>query len=203
MSTPYLCLQRRSYVLEIVAVAHVVVVADVHYDMPDTAFNESESVQLVDFPSYRIDMNGNIRRNNGEAPAVHLCGKTKQGAPKYQAVSLDGQRCVNVHRLVAETFIPNEEGHQIIDHIDRDVFNNHISNLRWCSSSESNCNRTSKNRVSGLPRGVYAYGDGTYYVRIMVNKRIVYGGRSFRDVAEAGRLAIALRQQHHGVFVCL
>ena len=43
------------------------------------------------------------------------------------------QKKVNGHRLVAETWIPNPEGYDTVDHIDRDKSNNHVSNLRWCT----------------------------------------------------------------------
>jgi hypothetical protein len=46
-----------------------------------------------------------------------------------------------VHRLVAETFIPNTENKPTVDHIDRDATNNHVSNLRWATHSEQNYNR--------------------------------------------------------------
>lgn len=44
-----------------------------------------------------------------------------------------------VHRLVAETFIPNPNNLPCIDHIDRNYFNNSADNLRWCTQKE-NCN---------------------------------------------------------------
>lgn len=40
-----------------------------------------------------------------------------------------------VHRLVAETFIPNPDKFPIINHKDGNKLNNHISNLEWCNQS--------------------------------------------------------------------
>nr|DAG98228.1 MAG TPA: homing endonuclease [Crassvirales sp.] len=45
-----------------------------------------------------------------------------------------------VHRLVAETFIPNPDNLPQIDHIDANRFNNTVINLKWCTASENNCN---------------------------------------------------------------
>ena len=43
----------------------------------------------------------------------------------------------SIHRLVAETFIPNPDNLPIVMHIDNDPFNNHISNLRWGTQEEN------------------------------------------------------------------
>lgn len=38
-----------------------------------------------------------------------------------------------LHRVVAETFIPNPENYSEIDHIDTDTSNNSVTNLKWCT----------------------------------------------------------------------
>lgn len=42
-----------------------------------------------------------------------------------------------VHRLVAETFIPNPLNKPFINHIDNDPHNNHVDNLEWCTQQEN------------------------------------------------------------------
>lgn len=37
---------------------------------------------------------------------------------------------VSVHRLVAETFLENPNHYTDVDHIDKNTYNNHVSNLR-------------------------------------------------------------------------
>lgn len=42
---------------------------------------------------------------------------------------------VGVHRLVAETFIPNPDNLGYVNHKDENPLNNQVDNLEWCSNS--------------------------------------------------------------------
>ena len=57
---------------------------------------------------------------------VHLCNKF-----------------LRKHRLIAKQFIPNPDNLPYVDHINRDKTDNHIENLRWCTSSENQFNKSS------------------------------------------------------------
>ncbi len=57
-----------------------------------------------------------------------------------------------VHRLVAETFIPNPDNLLVVNHLDENKQNNHISNLAWVSHSENvNYSKHHRNPKKLLP----------------------------------------------------
>lgn len=79
--------------------------------------------------------------------------KLKDGYHKV-FISIQGDKVnLKIHRLVAETWVPNPEGHDIVDHIDRDKDNNSADNLRWVSRSESNTNRRTVRSVECIDTG--------------------------------------------------
>ena len=86
------------------------------------------------FEDYEVSTKGNVRSLNymktGKTKNIKF-HKDKQG---YLFVELWKDKKLyicKVHRLVAFAFIPNPNNYDTVDHIDRNVKNNCVENLRW------------------------------------------------------------------------
>lgn len=80
------------------------------------------------------------------------------GSPNRQGycqVRINGS-LYKVHRLIAETFIPNPENKQEIDHTNRNPQDNRVENLRWATRQE-NCRNTYRHDKCGRELGVHLY----------------------------------------------
>jgi len=97
---------------------------------------------------YTIDTLGNVRSKC--RTIINKNGKPQQYPGKllkfdynqygHKRVTLSKNHKVNryqVHRLVAEAFLPNPLDKPCINHLDNDPGNNNIANIEWCTHSEN------------------------------------------------------------------
>ena len=62
-----------------------------------------------------------------------------RGGYAYITLHHNGESKVcKIHRLVAETYIPNPDKKPCVNHIDGNVLNNSVENLEWCTTKENN-----------------------------------------------------------------
>jgi len=74
----------------------------------------------------------------------HMAGRFRRlsaNSSGYKVISLhkDSVKTQHlIHRLVAQTFIPNLEEKPCVNHLDKDRLNNAVKNLEWCTYLENN-----------------------------------------------------------------
>lgn len=103
--------------------------------------------EIESFPGYWIYENGQIWSNSKKD--FKKLTITPNGYLKVCLYKNNNQYNFLVHRLVAETFIPNPENKPCINHIDLDKTNNNVNNLEWVTYKENN-NHADHNRKMGL-----------------------------------------------------
>jgi hypothetical protein len=152
---------------------------------------------IKDFPNYSISNLGNIA--NIKTGRI-LKPSISNG---YNVVLLRlNNRSIgkSVHRLIAETFIPNPLNKPFVDHIDNCRTNNDISNLRWCTQTENNHNQSlSIKNTSGIKGVSFHKRDQLYRARICFNNIEIHIG-SFDTLEEAQEARIKKANELFGEF---
>lgn len=67
------------------------------------------------------------------------------------------QHLKTVHRLVAQSFIPNPNSLPIVNHKDENKLNNAASNLEWCTHAYNNVYNGVNKRISSKLKGQQAH----------------------------------------------
>lgn len=89
--------------------------------------------QIKGFENYFVDETGKIYSNN-KHPLKEI--KPWLTTNKYYMIRLikNGVHYKKlVHRIVAETFIPNSNNYPEVNHKDNNTKNNNVNNLEWCT----------------------------------------------------------------------
>lgn len=97
---------------------------------------ELEWRTIEEFPKYEICQSGLIRhkvRRTFKKPVMSEKGYLL--VKLYEKTGVAYKR--RVHRLVAETFIPNPDNKPQVNHKDGVKVNNHVLNLEWVTNEEN------------------------------------------------------------------
>ena len=114
------------------------------------SFEGEEWRDIKDFEGlYMISSCGRILSCSKEVMGGNGLRKTKpklsipgecRGYYQARLYKNNKQHCPYIHRLVAESFIPNPSNYKYVDHIDGNCTNNNVENLRWCTANMNRLN---------------------------------------------------------------
>jgi hypothetical protein len=97
---------------------------------------------------YEISNKGNVRgikrtiaTSNGKTvtikPKLLKLQKDGNGYPTIMLTKQGIRKAYNVHRIVAEAFMPNSKGLDVVNHINSIKTDNSVENLEWCTQHEN------------------------------------------------------------------
>lgn len=91
--------------------------------------------EITNYPGYKITRNGQVW---SEKSKRFLKLRSDRGYLRIYIYGLNGiRRNVRIHRLVAETYLPNPNNLKTVNHIDGNKSNNDVSNLEWLSHKDN------------------------------------------------------------------
>lgn len=105
---------------------------------------------IPEWNSYEINVYGDVRKRT-DLLEWRTLSRWKNGRGyHYVTLAQDGRRKhVRVHILVATVFLSDSyQKGLIVDHIDRNKSNCHVSNLRWTTQGENNANKVDSRKYS-------------------------------------------------------
>ena len=100
---------------------------------------------------YEISNLGRVKSLNYSRTGKEQILKHQKRKNGYLGVILcykNTQKQVNIHRLVAESFIPNPDNKPYVDHINTDKLDNRACNLRWVTQKENLNNLLTKDKMN-------------------------------------------------------
>lgn len=92
---------------------------------------------IKDFNNYLIGNNGEVYNKQTNHSKMPTSNKTGKGYLYVDLYNGNKRARKYIHRLVAETYIPNPQNKPYVNHIDGNPHNNLVENLEWCTPLEN------------------------------------------------------------------
>ena len=151
---------------------------------------------------YEVSSTGRVRSNNylGHGQTKELKCQLSEKGYKICYLTIGGKTLTKrVHRLVAETFLPREEGKDEVNHINGDKQDNRIENLEWCTRIENMRHARRTGLMSGVDDYVKSVSKRIYSVDIDNGEKHYYN-----SIEEASRM-LGIRRSNiynvlHGIY---
>ena len=133
--------------------------------------NRFRYVPIKEYPDYSISKNGRIRNASTKTVLKHT-----ENSDGYLTNCINGDT-LYVHRLVGIQFLKTIAGKTEIDHLNHDLSDNRLLNLRWSNRSDNNKNKVqSLNEMNNIQTTEY----GTYRTRNKSGER-----KTFKTLQDA------------------
>ena len=118
------------------------------------------------YENYSVSNMGRVRNDR----TMRLLRPILGGYGYYKVNLSPGPRTVDIHRLVAESFLPNNQGLPQVNHINEDKTDNRVENLEWCTAKHNINHGTHNERSLRNRTGKYAQKmcvvDGVKYISV-------------------------------------
>lgn len=104
-------------------------------------------------------------------------------SPNYLSVGIPNTKYKKqVHVLVAEAFIPNPLNNTVVDHIDGDITNNCLKNLRWVTTRENMQNQVVHRTSEKLFGCTWEKSRSKWKAQVHVGKSNIFIGRYATEI---------------------
>ena len=144
--------------------------------------------------------NGNLYWKNIKSKKVKIGQKVGYIGTKGYICAQVMRKTYSIHRLIWIFHNGNIENNYTIDHIDRDILNNKIENLRLATHSQNSQNTGKKpNNTSGYKNVYWCKDKQKWRVLCIVKGKSKSNGYYFL-LEDAVKASIELRNKFHGEF---
>ena len=118
---------------------------EMKYEKEERCIIEDENIIWKEYPEnnkYLVSNTGEVKNKMGRI----MMGGKQNG---YRTVNMRGMNRL-IHRMVAQTYLPNPDNKSFVNHKDTNILNNHLENLEWVTPKENmNTEETIKNLKKG------------------------------------------------------